>query len=315
MTALPGVIGGRVRGTIETALQTLPDKGVALKLSSIRRTVSGAGKNRTTHERVLWQEESNIPRERLQPAYQGTSIPVAFAVPYECEQTDGSDPSSSIVWRLEADADIPGIDFKTQFEIPVFKTTESSPEASEDEAGFGFAPKSEQAFDPLEATVIVRPSPFGGTEYYFGAARNFGAAVGMTVFLIVWLGAIWLQLYLGAPMLFPIVCGLIGVLIFVATIDLWVSVTLVRIEEGTVAIRRTVLGLGRRREIPCSEITAVKAEIGMQQGQTATQSAKAYYDIKLHRKVGRPKPAGRGISNKREAEWLAADMWAKIEAG
>ncbi len=304
MTALPGVIGGRVRGAIETGLQTLPDKGVALKLSSIRRTVSGTGKNRTTHERVLWQEESNIPRARLQPAYRGTSVPVEFRVPYECEQTDETDPSNSIVWRLEADADIPGIDFKTQFEVPVFKTPESSPEAAEEEAEFGFAHKSEQEFNPLEATVVVRPSPLGGTEYYFGAARNFGAAVGMTVFLIIWLGAIWLQLYLGAPMLFPIVCGLLGVLIFVAVIHLWVGVTLVRIEAGAVTIRRSVLGLGRRREIPCSDITAVKAEIGMQQGQTATQSAKAYYDIKLHRKVGRPNPPAAALAtNEKPSGW------------
>ena len=154
----------------------------------------------------------------------------------------------------------------------------------------------------------------GGTEYYFGAARNFGAAVSTTAFLIIWLGAIWLQIYLGAPMLFPIFFGLFGVFIFLAAINLWIGITLVRIEAGSVTIRRTVFGLGRRREIPCSEITQVKAEIGMQQSQTATQSAKAYYDIKLHRKVGRPKPAGRGVRNKREAEWLAADMWEKIEA-
>ena len=265
MATLPGVIGGRVRGTIETRLQTLPDKGVALKLSSIRRTVSGTGKNRTTHEHVLWQEEEHIPRERLQPAYRGTSIPIDFVIPFECEQTDETNPSDSLVWRLEADADISGIDFKTQFEVPVFKTPESSPEASEEEAEFGFAPKSEQAFDPLEATVIVRPSPLGGTEYYFGAARNFGAAVGVTVFLIIWLGAIWLQLYLGAPRLFPIFFGLFGVLIALFAIDLWFGVTLVRIEGGAVTIRRSVLGLGRRRKIPCSEITEVKAEIGMQQ--------------------------------------------------
>ena len=314
MTTLPGVIGGRVRGTIETGLQTLPEKGVSLKLSSIRRLVTGTGKNRTTSERVLWQEEEATPREQLQPAYQGTSIAVEFVVPYECEQTDETDPSDSIIWRLEADADIPGIDFKTQFEVPVFKTAESSPEAAEQESAFGFAPKPEREFNPLEATVVVRPSPLGGTEYYFGAARNFGAAVSTTAFLIIWLGAIWLQIYLGAPMLFPIFSGLFGVFIFLAAINLWIGVTLVRIEAGSVTIRRTVLGLGRRREIPCSEITQVKAEIGMQQSQTATQSAKAYYDIKLHRKVGRPKPAGRRIRNKREAEWLAADMWEKIEA-
>ena len=105
MATLPGVIGGGVRGTIETGLQAPSEKGMALKLSSIRRIVTGSGKHRSTRERVLWQEEERIPRERLQPAYRGTSIPVDFGIPFECDQTDGSDPRDSILWRLEAVAD------------------------------------------------------------------------------------------------------------------------------------------------------------------------------------------------------------------
>ena len=87
-----------------------------------------------------------------------------------------------------------------------------------------------------------------------------------------------------------------------------------RDESGMVKIKRTTLGIGGTKRIPCSEISDVQIKIGMQQGQTATQSAKAYYDIKIHRKNGKKVSAGRNLRDKSEAEWLAAEMKAKIEA-
>ena len=50
----------------------------------------------------------------------------------------------------------------------------------------------------------------------------------------------------------------------------------------------------------------------MQQSQTATQSAKAYYDIEIHRKFGKKVKAGRNIRNKREAEWIVEQMRRRI---
>ena len=50
----------------------------------------------------------------------------------------------------------------------------------------------------------------------------------------------------------------------------------------------------------------------MQQNQTATQSGQAYYDIELHRERGRKVMAGRGLRDKREAEWLAEQMLLQI---
>ena len=109
-------------------------------------------------------------------------------------------------------------------------------------------------------------------------------------------------------MLFPIVFGAFGVLLFFAAIELWFSTTRVVIESGKVRITRSTLGISSTKEIPFSEIGQIKPGIGMQQSQTATQSAKAYYDIEIHPKIGKKLKAGRNIRNKREAEWIVTQL-------
>lgn len=316
MTTLPGVIGGRVRGTIHTALSAAPDSGVVLHLNCVSRT-EGRGKNDSASERLLWQDERRAPRESLHPVYRGITVPVDFVVPFECAPTDEDEANSGtqILWRLHADAEVAGVDYSTQFEIPVFKTAASSAEPLPAvDSRYSFHREETPAFDPREATVRVSPSALGGTEYYFGPARNLGAALGMTFFTVLWAGAIWLMLHLGAPIFFPIVFGLFLLLLLLFMADLWLASTRVAIESGNVRIRSTLLGIGGAREIPCSEITGVKLGSSMQQHATMTQAGRVYYDIELHRKVGKKVSAGKHIRNKREVEWLVGEMKRRIEA-
>jgi len=57
-------LGGSLLGTISA--RNLPeDAAPRLTSSCINRVVSGSGNNRSTWEKILWQEEQNIPREAL----------------------------------------------------------------------------------------------------------------------------------------------------------------------------------------------------------------------------------------------------------
>ena len=323
MSAVPGVIGGRLRGRIQTSLTSVPPSGFEVKLSCVRRINrernagdTGIG-NRSTKEKILWQEERTIDPAGLGLGYRGTSVPIEFVIPYECEPADESDPSNRVIGRLESSAELPGVDFRCTFELPIFKTVDSSPEKIEPGEGWGFKPPA-QTFDPSEATVRVGPSASGGTEFYYRAARNVGSAMALTAFLLIWVGVVWLQFYMEFPVLFPVVFAAFGILIFIGAIDLWFSTTRVVIESdresGKVKIRRSTLGISSTKEIPISQIKEIKLDIGMQQSQTATQSAKAYYDIEIHREIGKKVKAGRNIKNKREAEWIVEQMQRLIEA-
>ncbi len=194
MSAVPGVVGGRLRGTIQSGLQSPPEEGVGLSLTCVHQRRDSES-NRSMHESILWQDQRTVGREHLYAGLPGLTFPVDFYVPFECRETDEPDSGSKVVWRLEATAKVAGIDYRTQFEVPVFKTPASSPEPPE-EGAFTFRSEVKKEFDPKTATIAVRLSAGGGTEYFFPAARNVGAALSVTTFLLIFAGAIWLQLHL-----------------------------------------------------------------------------------------------------------------------
>ena len=82
-------------------------------------------------------------------------------------------------------------------------------------------------------------------------------------------------------------------------LELWLGVTRVVVERGTVTVTSGLLGGGRPRVVDAAGIAEVTVAIGMQAGGTP------YYEVRIVRTGGRKLAAGSGIRDKREAEWLA----------
>jgi hypothetical protein len=141
-----------------------------------------------------------------------------------------------------------------------------------------------------------------GTEILFPAARNPGAAAGLTLFTVIWAGAIALQLHLAVPLVFPIIFGLFAILLVAGMLDLWLGVSRVSVDAGTVTVATGYIHPGKERTVNGSEISDVVAVIGMKSGATP------YYDITILRKHGKKIRAGRAVRDKSEAEWLAATI-------
>jgi hypothetical protein len=298
MTSIPCVVGRDFQGTIQARFPHSPDHGVQLKLSCVNRVVSGAGDNRTTNDRILWCEEKTVSPGELCPGPTGTRILVAFRIPVDARPTDASNASNSILWRLEAHADVPGVDYQDAFELPVFRTKDT-PTAEEYEQ----SKASEPALGPrANPTVRVGPAAQGGTEFCFPPARNKGAAGGLTVFCLVWTGAIWLQIVLRAPFIFPLVTGLIDLFLIYSVLQMWAGTSIVVIRSGALSVRTGFLGGGRTQEIPCAQISAVQGAISAQQGGTA------YYDIQITLLNRRKITLGKMIRDKQEVDWLVASL-------
>ena len=64
LTTSPGVVGGRLRGSLVTRLQAMPEE-VQVVLSSIRR-VESRGSDSHSRERILWQDEYTLLPEHIQ---------------------------------------------------------------------------------------------------------------------------------------------------------------------------------------------------------------------------------------------------------
>jgi hypothetical protein len=129
MTRVPGVVGGRLEGRIQTGLRHGTAAAVRLSLTCVNRIRRGTGSNRSTQERILWQEESGAAPGSLGAGPSGATIPISFVIPFDCRATDHTQHGDTIHWLLGARADLPGVDFDARFEVPIFRTAQSSPDA------------------------------------------------------------------------------------------------------------------------------------------------------------------------------------------
>ncbi|NKB90498.1 MAG: hypothetical protein GKS06_20010 [Acidobacteria bacterium] len=318
LDTIPGRIGGKLSGQIETGMRTRPPGDVTVKLTSVHRYRT-TGSKKETREKILWQDEYRLAESDLRQGPNGIALPVEFTIPDECKGTDEIDPGNRHLWRLEAAAQLAGVDFHTQFEVPVFVTSEPNAAAVGWPAESTVVRRERDEFDPSSSPVQITSTRAGNTEFVFPAGRNKSVALSLTVLLLIFGGATaglawWLRsseqpfIFTLFTALFPVVFGLFTLLILFFALDAWFAKSRVVIADGRLSSRRTLFGSGKPREIAVADIAEIQLGIGMSQNQTATQSGKAYYDIEIHPKTGKRFKAGQGIPNKREAEWIAKQM-------
>jgi hypothetical protein len=296
LEAVPASPGGVLRGTVVVPAPLEVREGLRVTLTCLRRVRRGSGKNRSTSERVLWQEEQRVTAVRSRSATgMTTSVPVAFQLPSDVEPCDRSNPRDQVIWRLRVSADVPGVDYASAFDVPVFRGGEPDQGAVQPSTP---TPPAEPFVQPATSRVRVTRNR-RGTEIIFPAARNPGVSAGITVFVAVWLAAVWATVHFGAPLFFQAIFAAFGLLLVWAALSSWLGVSRVTVGDGTVTVAKGLLAPLRERRLAAAEVAEVRTRIGMQAGETP------YYDLVLVRKNGRRVPAGRGIRDKREAEWLA----------
>jgi hypothetical protein len=301
LATVPGVIGRELRGTIQTRLSPVPETGVRLKLTCVQRTTQRGGNDRSTSERIVWRTEKAVAAGEVCSGPLGTSIPVAFHLPLDARPTDTSEAYTQLVWLLEANAAVPGVDYKDVFEVPVFRTKDTP---DREELGSVFA-SGVAAERPSHSQITVRPAGDGGTEFYFPAARNVGFAAGMTAFAGIWTGAVVFMVQLGAPFFFPLVFGLFDLLFVVIVVQVWLGTSRVVVKAGSVRVQRGLLGSGAVREFSAAEIAGIRTAITAQQGGS---TGTLYYTVQLVTTSGRTYALGDNLRDQQEAEWLAAEM-------
>jgi hypothetical protein len=303
LSTIPGVIGHTIAGAVRVATVLQPAEGFYTILSCVRRVTTRSGNDSSTSESILWQEERYIRGEPSRDATgMTTRIPIAFRLPADARPCDSSDPNNRVLWRLKVSASVPGVDYASLFEVPVFRTAASDRPLSEDEDRLTHDQLVPSDYrQPAESRIAVTAN-LRGVEIYFPAGRNLGAATGGTTFTVLWLAIVWFLIHFKVPLLFPIVFGLFGLLLVYGTLELWLGVSRVTVNASTVAVASGYLSPGRERSLAASEIADISTTIGMQAGTTP------YYDVVIVRKNGKKVIAGRSVRDKREAEWLAITM-------
>jgi hypothetical protein len=302
MSSVPGVVGGKLQGSVHAAFDPQSARSVKVKLTCFHRTVTGTGDNRSVSENIQWRDEREFSAGEIQPGPTGCIIPVSFHIPADAAETDIRNMDNAIQWKLQVRADVPGVDYEAEFDVPVFKTKDSSTSPE---------PEPEAIAAPVTSKVLIQAAPQGGTEFIFPAGRNprIAAILGvLLLFFAVWL-AVFLKVEGSVVAIFPsIILGFIVLLLLIFTLMCFISEHIV-IERENVTIRKSLLGVPWSRIVPCSEVSDLKLAVGM---QTGGAEGTPYYDIQLICRDGRKRNVGSQIRNKREAVWLMNQMKAAI---
>ncbi len=315
--ALPFVPGEKVSGRIHLKFETRAEHGIDLKLSCVRKIVSGTGDSRSTGKVILWQADQNVPAGAVQPGPLGRAIPVDFSVPADSLVTDLDNTNDQVLWLLHAQADVPGVDYSDDFEIPVFRGAASSAPASDfairittGADGFGFPTAQPSGADSSDVaqpahTKVVVSMGSGGTEFYFPPFRNPGRALILLVVTMVWSAVIYLMYEKHAPVLFFILFGLTDVLIVAGFLHATFGSSRISVRSGEIFSRRGIFGLGRARGIQVSEVVSILPVVSMQQGGN---SGNALHAIRVRLKDGSKITLADEIDSRQEARWVVSQI-------
>ena len=292
LSSVPGVVGRGIGGTVHAGPRLIGAQRMSFSLSCIRRTVDRSGSSSSTSETVLWQDQSDgaIGRDG-----HGVFAPVAFVIPPDAAPSDGT----TIIWRLEASAALPGLDYRATFEVPVYRTAESDAPAAAQAYREAVQTRLAEYRRPADSSIVFRPWQ-SGVELVFPAGRNRGPASGLTVFTIVWTAVSALLFVLPHALVFAIVFSLFDVLLVLGVVQYWFRSVRVTADPSEVVVESRMLGLRSLRRIPSATVADVAVRVGSQSG------TRAFHDLSIVLNDGHRILAGGGIPQREEAEWLAA---------
>jgi len=308
MDRVPGILGGEVGGTILIPRGLPAAETLTMRLSCIHRERRGSGKQSSTNEDVLWQTEQSVVRLSPPGEDKAQGASARFRIPYDASPTGEMDENNSVFWKLEADAAVPGVDFSTGFEIPVFKTLASSPQVTEERLCSEDVSAAAPAIQPGNHTgITVVPSAGGGTEFVLKPCGGLSGMLAAMAIFFVFAGIAVLLSYAGAPFIFPLVFGMVALLIVFLLVFGAFGESRIVVEQGLVCVRNSVFGIMMGRRVPCSSITKISVKGEAQAGK------RGYYSVTFTQGDGKSISPLQFLRERRQADWLAEEVRKAME--
>ncbi len=204
----PGAIGGHLGGTLEFGVPYDPRLNVEVVVSCVYSYETGSGKDRSRREKIVWQSEGFC---HIQPGITGCRLTFRFDVPEDLPESDVKKGNHYHLWRCVIRAELEGPDFDRSFEIPVFKTGQSAQLISESTSDHHLV--IEDAEKGIEEIAQIK-NIAGGVEAFFPSFQrpSFGMSLVLTGTILI--GVAIATSYAEAPLLFPILFGAFGGVVF-----------------------------------------------------------------------------------------------------
>jgi hypothetical protein len=294
MTAVPGVLGGHLSGSIQIPARVPAGVEARVKLACDRTRRSSTGPLSWT----LWQDELTVTT----PA--SGSLPVTFTIPFDLPPSElperaGMHDASPISWTLSVTVRVPGVDYLETFRVPVFATA-----ASDRSIVAGTVEASASNERPSHAKASLIESSADRTVFALPPAKGLGC--GLSAFLILPLLAWPIARAAGSDVATALVaCG----------IALMAGAAVLALSAGAVALSATSIEIDREairvphgrwpvrwtRTIPLADVSEVRCALGEgQRVDVLTRHGASYW-------------ISGDVSGPEEAKWLAAEVTRAVE--
>ena len=301
---VPIVPGRAFRGHIDLNTQAEAPGGYRVRISSLRYVTTGRGKHRSTTEHQLWDAEILVPQGAAMRSPSGTRIPFQLAAPPDAHVTDENNLNDRYVWRIAVTADLPGVDYFAQFDVPVFHTGETN-DGSEF-AAFEQRHRSEAARHEVAPASGVRIArlPGGGEEFHIEAKKTFGSVTQSLLFLLAWNAAIAAMIYFHTPWGLPAFFIAIDLLLLVGTVNFFFGKTTIRVDTAGVRVHKKIFGPGSTTTYEADSIASID-------GTAPAQNSKTF-GVTLKLTDGRTRTLSSQLPDRASADIVAAKMLADL---
>ena len=289
----PGSVGGDFGGYLDTRIAWTPSLEMNITLECQHLKTTGTGKNRSTRTRVIWQRDGLA---RLSPAHPGTRCEFRFDIPEGLPQSEKAS-SDYHRWLLQLECDLPGVNFKRDFVVPVFRT--------------GVAQRSSLGIDyvkdssPLTGASIPNlaiSNTADGLVFYYPWNRHLWAGIMTTCFGIVFAAAGYFAGTQSASLLFPIVFGGIGSACVLAGLYTLGNTLTTTVSDRGIRIVRNIFGVRFQRSATLDQIVKLERRIGSQM-QMGSRT-RIYYKIDAQTRDGRTITIADTLEGSRHADFI-----------
>lgn len=286
LDTLPGVVGGRVAGTIH-GNEGLLSEGMSIGLKCWRRA-----RQSDSFDDMLWEGVVDVAAGSMMRSPDGATVPFRFDVPIECEPT-----SDEVFWRVAIQTR--GHAAAGSFSVPVSRTEQSSGEVNEK----SLRPRT--ISQPPYSRLRFERTADGAVEIRFPRATWLWKWWLFTLVVAV-AGVVLVRQKLEAEfglVAFVVLAG--GVLFLIAIIQMGVFFSPRRLRVGRDELRMRFLSPFRGPKVmPSSEIADFVAKF---------DNSTRKYDVDVQRADGQMYPwLMITAADKREAEWLAHELRAAL---
>ena len=276
-------LGGTLRGHVAVPHPLNGVSAVMIRLIALSRRRSG----NETHDAIVAHEERELAPSLVQRMGVVTMIPIEIGIPADAPPAE----ADKVFWRLSVDAEVPGVDYHSTFDVPVARTEFG------DLRPHGPADPIAEPVDPQ--SYVERQTP-EGRELYFRPFRAPLRAFVSVLVTIVWLGAIAFTMAIDVPRLITVGLAIIAIFIVLNTLEMFFESHTIRFGPHEITFRRRML-VTREHKIAIGDIDSASTRLSMQ-----TSGARPYYRVDVETKSGERINAAKHIRSKREADWVAS---------